>query len=64
MANKAKNKYQIIAFYTDDGKRYFKIGKKIDEEKPLCDNNIEWKLDKNDHPVKTDDYDQALKLCK
>lgn len=63
---KTEDKYQLIAFWTDEGKRYFKIGKKIDKEKPLCDGNVEWKLDKNGRPIQIDgdDYAQAEKLCK
>ena len=62
MSNKVID-YQIIAFWNEDGKRYFKVGKKIDNDKPLDTDNVEWKLDSKGKPVHADEYEDAYILC-
>ena len=57
---KTEDKYQLIAFWTDEGKRYYQLGRKIDEDKPLADGNVEWKVDKHGKPIKFDDYYQTV----
>lgn len=62
MSNKVID-YRIIAFWNEDGKRYFKVGKKIDNDKPLDADNVEWKLNDNGRPVRVDEYEDAYVLC-
>lgn len=63
MKKQNDNGYQIIALY-NEGKRFFRIGCKVDKEKPLDDDNVSWWLDKNGEPFKTDEYEEAVKICK
>lgn len=55
--------YKVIALYTDEGKEYFQIGRKIEVDKPLCSDNVEWKLDKNNKPMRLDSFDLAVESC-
>ena len=54
---------EIVAFYTEEGKRYFQIGRKIDENKPWEKGNVEWKKDGKGHIIRLDEYFEAYELC-
>jgi len=50
-------KYQIIARYTE-GVPKFWIGRKIDPDKPLNEENVEWKI-KDGVPLRYDQFRDA-----